>query len=86
MIAEALASAIMALGGDGAKRKGLLSRWVDGELHLSERWCPIGMWVVNGDSLRGGQPCSTRCSEARAAMMLCISALEEIMANPSIQA
>jgi hypothetical protein len=57
-----LAYAGVLLGGDG-RGAGLLRKRVDGRYH-TER-CQIGMWVRDGDSLRGGQPCSDRCESVR---------------------
>lgn len=81
----ALAAAILALGGDGRKNPGLLSRWFRGEKHLPERDCAVGQWRSAGDSLRGGAECSERCRQAREALDACLDALEAEMGVPATQ-
>lgn len=67
--ALAAVSALMTvLAGDGRKDRGLLAKRHEGTVHLRE--CNIGMWLVAGDSLRGGQPCSQRCRAAHEALRL----------------
>lgn len=72
---ETLAAAFAAVGalmtvlaGDGRRDRGLLAKRHEGTVHLRE--CNVGMWLVAGDSLRGGQPCSQRCLAAHEALRL----------------
>lgn len=83
---ETLAAALSAVGalmtvlaGDGRKDRGLLAKRHEGTVHLRE--CNIGMWLVAGDSLRGGQPCSQRCRAAHEAMRLAGVFLERVIAE-----
>lgn len=48
--------------------RGLMSLMIGGEQHVPK--CPKGQYLVAGDSLRGGQPCSDRCVLAWAAIGL----------------
>jgi hypothetical protein len=75
----ALGAACLALGGDGRKNAGLLSRWYGGEKHLPERDCAVGQWRSAGDSLRGGADCSDRCRQARGALLACLDAVERMV-------
>ena len=64
----AVGALMTVLAGDGRKDRGLLAKRHEGTVHLRE--CNIGMWLVAGDSLRGGQPCSQRCRAAHEALRL----------------
>ena len=64
----AVGALMTVLAGDGRKDRGLLAKRHEGTVHLRE--CNIGMWLVAGDSLRGGQPCSQRCRAAHEAMRM----------------
>lgn len=49
--------------GTDPKDRGLMSQIIAGRQHIER--CQRGMWIQAGDSLRGGQPCSTRCLNAQ---------------------
>lgn len=65
---EAVGALMTVLAGDGRRDRGLLAKRHEGTVHLRE--CNVGMWLVAGDSLRGGQPCSQRCRAAHEALRL----------------
>ena len=64
----AVGALMTVLAGDGRRDRGLLAKRHEGTAHLRE--CNVGMWLVAGDSLRGGQPCSQRCQAAHEALRL----------------
>lgn len=64
----AILALVGVLLGDGRKDLGLMARTIRGVRHVES--CQIGMYIRDGDSLRGGQPCSARCADARAALSL----------------
>ena len=60
----ALAAGYYGQDGNGA---GLLVKR-RGAMHVAR--CMQGLWVAEGDSLRGGQPCSDRCQQVATAIRL----------------
>lgn len=52
--------------GDGRKDRGLMTQIKHGQQHIPT--CQVGQYIAEGDSLRGGQPCSQRCQDAREAL------------------
>lgn len=63
---EAILMLLYALIGDGRKDHGLRTRVYRGTRHIPT--CMVGYCVREGDSQRGGQPCSERCVEVQQAI------------------
>lgn len=66
--------------GNGKSDKGLMTRMAYGGRHL--KMCQIGMYIQEGDSQRGGQPCSDRCQRAHDAIAL---AADWLRANETVE-